>query len=85
MTNSRKSGFQDTHCSNFVRIKLLPISRNVFINSKNARMSFNKTTKRGGWGRKLMGKEGPHRYHVTVKDDVIWVIIHISLLGHGIV
>lgn len=29
-----------------------------------------------------MGKKGPHRYNVTVKDAVIWVITHISVLGH---
>jgi len=29
-----------------------------------------------------MGKKGPHRYHVSVKDVVIWVITQISVLGH---
>jgi len=32
-----------------------------------------------------MGKKGPHRYHVTVKDAVIWIIIQISVLGHDTV
>lgn len=32
-----------------------------------------------------MGKKGPHRYHVTVKDAVILVIIQISVLVHDTV
>jgi len=28
-----------------------------------------------------MGKKGPHRYNVTVKDAIIWVITQISVLG----
>jgi hypothetical protein len=40
-----------------------------------------KSPKEGARGKK-MGKKGPHRYNVTVKDAVIWVITQISVLGH---
>jgi len=40
-----------------------------------------KSPKEWDGGRKLMGKKGPHRYHVTVKDVVIWVITQISVMG----
>jgi hypothetical protein len=29
-----------------------------------------------------LGKKSPHRYNVTVKDAVIWVITEISVLGY---
>lgn len=60
-------------------------SRNVLINSKKCKDVVQQYhQKMGTEGRKLMGKKGPHRYHVTVKDAVIWVI-QISVLGHDTV